>query len=220
MSDQARGVFVVLEGPEGAGKSVQIERLSEFLTERAVPHVTTREPGGTATAEAIREVILDRPELGLDGMSELLLFSASRHVHVEEVIRPALARGDVVLCDRFELSTRAYQGYGRGVPQETIRRVTLEATGGLRPDLYLVLDVAVSVGRDRQRGSGSTPDRIEREKPGFMERVRVGYRELVAEGDRIELVDASRTPEEVQRALVEVLAQRFPGVFGDSAPVA
>ena len=114
MTDQARGVFIVLEGPEGAGKSVQIRRLSQFLTERAVSHVTTREPGGTATAEAIREVILDRPDLRLDGISELLLFSASRHVHVEEVIRPALERGDVVLCDRFELSTRAYQGYGRG----------------------------------------------------------------------------------------------------------
>ncbi len=218
MIDQVRGLFIVLEGPEGAGKSRQMAGLSAILTERGVSHVTTREPGGTATAEAIREVILDRPELELDGVSELLLFSASRHVHVEQVIQPALERGDVVLCDRYELSTRAYQGYGRGVSLETIRRVTFEATGGLLPDLYVVLDVPVSIGHDRQRGAGTGPDRIEREKQGFMERVRAGYRELAATHDDIVLVDASAPPKAVQGALLEVLARRFPKVLGDPMP--
>ena len=141
-----KGCFLVFEGPEGAGKSLQIGRLAERLSASGVPHLVTREPGGTAAAEAIRSVLLDRPELRLDGIAELLLFSASRRVHVEEVIRPALERGEVVLCDRFELSTRVYQGWARGVAAQTIERVTRAATGGLLPDLYLVLDVPVKVG--------------------------------------------------------------------------
>lgn len=213
MTDRT-GLFIVLEGPEGAGKSVQISRLSEFLTERGVAHITTREPGGSATAEAIRELLLDRPDLNLDGLSELLLFSTSRHVHVEEVVRPALERGEVVLCDRYELSTRAYQGFGRGVSLDSITRVTAEATGGLMPDLYLVIDVPVEVGRARQEREGSGPDRIEREKAAFMERVRSGYAELAAADASIELVDGDGTPEAVAEALRVVLAQRFPEVFG------
>ncbi len=225
-----KGCFLVFEGPEGAGKSLQIGRLAERLAASGVTHTVTREPGGTATAEAIRSVLLDRPELRLDGIAELLLFSASRRAHVEEVVRPALKRGEVVLCDRFELSTRVYQGWGRGVAAKTIDQVTRAATGGLLPDLYLVLDVPVRVGLDRQGQDledpgqlgffGPAPDRIELEKRSFRERVRKGYRELAAEEERIAVVDGSGTPEEVEGRILGLLDERFPDRFeGASFPL-
>ncbi len=211
-----QGLFIVLEGPEGAGKSYQIDRISRFLAGRDIPHVTTREPGGTPAAEAVREVILHHPELKLDGMAELFLFSASRYEHLETLVRPALSRGEVVLCDRFELSTRVYQGFGRGVSQETIRTITTEATGGLLPDLYLVLDVSILVGKVRQEVGGNEPDRIELEKSEFMERIRGGYRTLAIEDDCIELIDASGSPSSVEKTILCVLASHFPNVFGDA----
>ena len=217
------GCFLVFEGPEGAGKSLQIERLAERLVGCGAPHTVTREPGGTAAAEAIRSVLLDRPELRLDGVAEMLLFSASRRAHVEEVIRPALERGEVVLCDRFELSTRVYQGWARGVDAKTIEQVTRAATGGLLPDLYLVLDVPVKVGLGRQWQDeddpgqlaffGPAPDRIELEKRSFRERVREGYRELAAEDERIVLVDGSGTPDEVEARILALLQERLPRRF-------
>lgn len=217
------GCFLVFEGPEGSGKSLQIERLAERLSGAGVPHALTREPGGTAAAEAIRSVLLDRPELRLDGIAELLLFSAARRVHVEEVIRPALARGEVVLCDRFELSTRVYQGCARGVAAETIEPVTAAATGGLLPDLCLVLDVPVNVGLDRQgqdRGDpgqltffGTAPDRIELEQRSFRERVREGYLKAAAD-ERIAIIDGSGTPDEVEARILTALQQRLPDRFG------
>lgn len=218
-----KGCFLVFEGPEGAGKSLQIERLAERLAASGVPHTVTREPGGTAAAEAIRSVLLDRPELRLDGIAELLLFSASRRAHVEEVIRPALERGEFVLCDRFELSTRVYQGCGRGVAAKTIEQVTRAATGGLRPDLYLVLDVPVNVGLGRQGQDredpgqlgffGPAPDRIELEERSFRDRVRKGYREFAAEEERIVVVDGSGTPDEVEGRILKLLEERFPDRF-------
>jgi len=211
-----QGLFIVLEGPEGAGKSYQIDRISRFLAGRDIPHLTTREPGGTPAAEAIREVILHHPELKLDGMAELFLFSASRYEHLETLVRPALSRGEVVLCDRFELSTRVYQGFGRGVSQETIQTITAEATGGLLPDLYLVLDVPISVGRIRQGVGGNEPDRIELEKSDFMERVRGGYRALATEDDCTEFIDASGSPSSVEKTILGVLVSYFPNVFGDA----
>lgn len=208
-----KGCFLVFEGPEGAGKSLQIARLAARLSASGVPHTVTREPGGTAAAEAIRSVLLDRPELHLDGIAEVLLFSASRRVHVEEVIRPALGRGEVVLSDRFELSTRVYQGWARGVPPETIEQVTRAATGGLVPDLYIVLDVPVMVGTDRREAHGGRPDRIEREAEVFMERVREGYRGLAAGEDGIAILDGSGTPDEVEARITALLEERFPGRF-------
>lgn len=208
-----KGCFLVFEGPEGAGKSLQIVRLAARLSASGLPHTVTREPGGTAAAEAIRSLLLDRPELHLDGVAEVLLFSASRRVHVEEVIRPALVRGEVVLSDRFELSTRVYQGWARGVPPETIEQVTRAATGGLVPDLYIVLDVPVMVGTDRREAHGGRPDRIESEAEVFMERVREGYRVLAAGEDSIAILDGSGTPDEVEARITALLEERFPGRF-------
>ena len=218
-----KGCFLVFEGPEGAGKSLQIGRLAERLSASGVPHLVTREPGGTAAAEAIRSVLLDRPELRLDGIAELLLFSASRRVHVEEVIRPALERGEVVLCDRFELSTRVYQGWARGVAAETIEQVTRAATGGLLPELYLVLDVPVKVGLGRQGQDqddpgqlgffGPSPDRIELEERSFRERVREGYRELAAADERTGILDGSGTPDQVEARILAALQERLPDRF-------
>lgn len=205
--------FVVFEGPEGAGKSSQIALVAAALARRGTPHRVTREPGGTPLAEAIRTILLDREDLELDGVAELLLFSAARRAHVEEVIRPALRRGEVVLCDRFELSTRVYQGLGRGVPLATIEAVTAAATGGLRPDLYLVLDVPTSVGRARQRGAELFPDRIEREHARFMERVREGYADLAERDPDIVPIDASGSSGQVARAIREVLHERLPSWF-------
>ncbi|MYC87795.1 MAG: dTMP kinase [Gemmatimonadales bacterium] len=218
-----KGCFLVFEGPEGSGKSLQIGRLAERLSAAGVPHTVTREPGGTAAAEAIRSVLLDRPELRLDGIAELLLFSAARRAHVEEVIRPALARGEVVLCDRFELSTRVYQGWARGVAAETIEQVTRAATGGLLPELYLVLDVPVKVGLGRQGQDqddpgqlgffGPSPDRIELEERSFRERVREGYRELAAADERTGILDGSGTPDQVEARILAALQERLPDRF-------
>lgn len=214
MSSPARAPFVVLEGPEGAGKTVLIEGLAASLGEAGLPHIVTREPGGTELAEAIRTLLLDRPDLRLDGITELLLFSAARRAHVEEVIRPNLEAGTLVLCDRFELSTRVYQGFGRGVSVASIREVTAVATGGLLPDLYLVLDVPAALGRDRQRGAELFPDRIEREQATFMERVERGYRTLADEDPgRCVLLDGTASPDGVRREARNVLHERLPEWF-------
>lgn len=209
-----RGAIIALEGPEGAGKSVQIERLAAWLGDAGHSCLTTREPGGTPTGEAIREAVWRRPDLEIDGITELLLLSAVRHAHVREVVLPAVERGVHVLMDRFELSTRAYQGYGRGVDLAMIEDVTRVATGGLLPDVYIVLDVAPDLGARRQAEAGLTPDRIEREKAEFMARVRRGYREMCAADERCVLIDGAGTPDDVQRRIREIVLDRIPRLRG------
>lgn len=212
---ESPGLFLALEGPEAAGKSIQMSRLAAHLDSRRVPNRLTREPGGTPIGEVIREHLLTGdPDIAIDGLTELLLVSAARAAHVQEVIRPALARGEVVLTDRYELSSRAYQGYGRGVDPGVVEAITRHATGGLEPDLYLVLDLPVEVGLARKRDAGFDPDRIEREDQAFMERVRRGYHALAESSDRIVLIDASGSPEGVTARLLETLSARFPDQFG------
>ncbi len=227
-----RGCFLAFEGPEGAGKSLQIRRLAARLRAAGIPSVSTREPGGTSAGDAIRDILLNRSSLSLGGVSELLLFSASRWAHVQEVIRPALERGEVVLCDRFELSTRVYQGCARGVPMETIQQVTSVATGGLYPDLYIVLDVLALEGLSRteerpgetsyelnveglsrKEELGGEPDRIEREGRAFMEVVREGYLRLAEGDDRIVVINGTAGPDEVERDIFRTLSERFPKTF-------
>jgi len=189
------GIFVTLEGGEGAGKSVQLEALAARLRDCGRNVVATREPGGTALGERLRELLLDLTSGDLDPLTEAFLFVAARAQLVAEVIAPALDRGDVVLCDRFGDSTAAYQGFGRGVDLDAIRRMNEAATRGLVPDLTVLLDLPPEQGLHRERGDA---DRFGREAIAFHERVREGYRTLAAqERERWLVVDAAQPPEAV-----------------------
>ena len=168
----ARGRFLAFEGPEGAGKSTQIDRLAQRLAARGRSVVVTREPGGTPAGDRIRAVLLD-PELRVDPLAEFLLYAAARAQHVRERILPALDAGSDVLCDRFAASSVAYQGYGRGLDPAWVEEVNRVATGGLRPDATVLLDLAPDVGLARIAARGAT-DRLERAVDAF---TRVG-REL------------------------------------------
>lgn len=208
--------FIVLEGVEGSGKSTQLRLLSAWLTGLGVPHISTREPGGTAVGEAIRGVLLHQDGMSIPAETELLLMLAARAAFVREVVVPALDRGETVLADRFDLSTFAYQGHGRELDLEAVRRMNEFATGGLRPDLYLVLDLPADEGAVRQAREGKTLDRIERAGAGFLERVREGYRTLAEDDGRAQLVNARGTPEEVHARLRALLEATFPETFRSS----
>ena len=190
--------FIVVEGPEGAGKSTLTRWLAAQLLADGRQVVTVREPGGTPVAEAARKLALkSRHDMAL--AAELFLVLAARADLVERVIRPALEVGQVVLADRFGLSTLAYQVAGRGLPRADVEAALRLATGGLTPDLTLVLDVPVALGRERQRKARKTQDRFEREDDAFHERVRDAYR--TAAGSGIVHIDASRSKQAVQDAV-------------------
>ena len=208
----ARGLFIVLEGVEGAGKSTQARLLSLWMDELGIPHTLAREPGGTPVGEAIRAIVLDKGELTMPPETELFLILGARAAFVRDVVRPALEKGQVVLADRFDLSTFAYQGFGRGLDLEQVRQANALATGGLRPELMMVLDLPVEVGLERKGGAGAG-DRIEREGETFLNRVREGYRRLAADDPVARLLEAEGTPEELQRTLRRVLGETFPGTF-------
>jgi len=189
--------FVVVEGPEGAGKSTLVRWLGTTLRAEGRDVTTVREPGGTPLAEAARKLALkSRHERAF--AAELFLFLAARADLVERVIRPALSNGQVVIADRFGLSTIAYQVVGRGLPRNDVEAALRIATGGLTPDLTLVLDVPVAVGRERQRVAGKVKDRIEREDDTFHTRVRDAYRS--ASGPGIVHIDGSQNKKAVQDA--------------------
>ena len=197
------GFFISFEGPEGSGKSTQIHRLAAALAEQGHAVWTTREPGGTRAGERIRPLLLGPHAGPLAPWSEALLFTAARAQLVDEVIRPRLHRGELVLCDRYSDSTLAYQGYGRGLDLKTMRRLQAEATGGLTPDLTLLLDLPVEAGLARIPRSAK--DRLDRETIAFHQRVHAGYREMAArEPHRWRQVDASRDPDEVAAIILEV----------------
>jgi dTMP kinase len=210
----SRGRFIVLEGVEGAGKTTQVRLLSTWLQALGVPHIAAREPGGTDVGEAIRQILLERRELDVPAETELLLMLAARAAFVRDVVRPALEAGQVVLADRFDFSTFAYQGFGRGLPLDEVRRLNGFATGGLVPDLYVVLDLPVGEGTERQQREGSERDRIEREGEAFLERVREGYHRLCASEGHARVVDARGSPEGVHGRLREILVAAFPETFG------
>jgi len=208
-----RGQFIVLEGGEGVGKTTQIALLSGWMAQADIPHVTAREPGGTPVGEAIREVVLGRADLDVPPETELLLILAARAAFVRDVVKPALEAGKVVLADRFALSTLAYQGYGRGLDLDQVRSGIEFATGGLRPDLYVVLDLSAEAGAARQRMAGTDPDRIERAGNSFLERVREGYLTLAASEPGVAVLPAAGTAEEVHRRIRDLLRGRFPETF-------
>jgi dTMP kinase len=198
-----RGLFITLEGGEGAGKSLQAEALARRLEAASLTVVRTREPGGTPLGERLRDVLLDlsRTNSKLMPLTEALLFIAARTELVARVIAPALERGEPVVCDRFGDSTLAYQGYGRNVNLDLIERLNAAATQGLRPQLTVLLDLAVDEGLARTGAEGRA-DRFGREERAFHERVRQGYQALAAqEPDRWLIVDALLPPDAVTQQI-------------------
>ncbi len=210
----------MLEGVEGAGKTTQTARLAEWLRARGRAVTATREPGGTRVGEAVRAVLLERADLELPAETELLLVLAARVAFVRQVVEPALTRGEIVVADRFSLSTLAYQGYGRGLDLVTVRRMDAFARAGVEPDLVLVLDLPIEEGVQRQRAAGKGSDRIERAGAAFHERVAAGYRALAREGvlagGLIGVVDALGTPDAVHERVRAALREAF-GTFPGNA---
>lgn len=195
------GLFITFEGVEGCGKTTQIARLRDHLESRGFSVVVTREPGGAAISEAIRTILLDPAHTEMAPMTELLLYAAARAQHVAERIQPALDEGRVVLCDRFADSTTAYQGAARHLDTALMHTLHEAATGGLWPDLTILIDVPVEVGLKRAARARQS-DRIENESLAFHERVRQGFLDLAArEPERIHVVDGTASPEEVGRAI-------------------
>jgi dTMP kinase len=207
-------MFIVVEGPEGAGKSTLVRGINARLLAEGRQVLTVREPGGTPVAEAARKIVL-KSRHDLNAASELFLYLAARADLVEKQIRPALAAGQVVLADRFDLSTRAYQVAGRGLAADAVESALRIATGGLTADLTLVLDVPVEVGRERQRKARKEQDRIERESDAFHARVREAYRK--AAGPGVVHVDATQSKSAVlETAWKELSATSTPHLRGIS----
>jgi len=199
-------MFITLEGPEGAGKSTQLPPLAEYLRAAGKTVIETREPGGTALGEAIRALLLDPAQSALQPDAELLLIFAARAQHICDIIRPALARGDWVLCDRFTDASYAYQGGGRGIEISRIAILEQWVQANLRPDLTLILDLPVALGLQRAGRRGAA-DRFEREAQAFFERVRAAYlQQAEAAPERYRVIDASAELTQVQSALRGTLA--------------
>ena len=208
----ARGRFITLEGPEGSGKTTAARHLAEWLRGRGVPTVLTQEPGGTPLGEEVRRIVLHMRGMSddLDPRADALLYAAGRAQHVSRVIRPALERGDWVVCARYADSSLAYQGAGYGNDMTDMRRLQEFATGGLRPDLTLLIDVPVEVGLERTRRRAEWNRFENTEELAFFEQVRAAYRQLAAdEPDRIVSVDGSGSVEDADAAIRAVVQDRF-----------
>jgi len=208
------GRFITFEGGEGVGKSTNIQAVARYLESQGRSVIVTREPGGTPIAEKIRNDLLKaHHEEPMSDMAELLLMFAARAQHVDAVIRPALARGDWVLCDRFTDSTIAYQGYGRGLGLEKIEQLKELAQGGLEPNLTLLLDAPVDVGMQRARARAQVlaeeTDRIEAEAISFFEKVRQGFLELSQRHSRFRVIDATAPLEQVTADVVALVVQEL-----------
>jgi dTMP kinase len=213
VSTPARGVFITLEGPDGSGKSSLLPRLAAHIAARGCEVVATREPGSTPLGERIRSLLLDtEPRIDHTGRADALLFAAARAQHVEEVIQPALERGAVVVCDRFADSSLAYQGVGSGVPLDELRAVQHFATGGLTPDLTILLDLPVEVGLRRKSAEITRFEAYQ--DAAYHERVRRAFLDFAAsEPQRFAIVDASLAADQVlaaAMAAVDRIADRLP----------
>jgi dTMP kinase len=208
-------MFITFEGPEGSGKSTQLQRVGAWVREQGRSCLITKEPGGTPISDRIRAILLDSAAAGMDAMTELLLYAASRRQHVVEVIRPALQRGETVFCDRYTDATLAYQGYGRVLDLDRLQTLNQWATDGVKPNLTLLLDLDEQIGlaRAQARNADMVVDegRFELEDLRFHRRVREGYRALAAaEPARFAIVDADGTIDEVFARTLETLRQRMP----------
>ncbi len=205
-----KGIFITFEGPDGSGKSSQLASLAEYLRQGGYPVLATREPGGTAIGDQVRSVLMGLKNTEMQPRTEILLFQASRAQLVEQVILPQLAAGSVVLCDRYADSTLAYQGYGyQKFTLEQLRPLIAFATGGLSPDLTLLLDVEINEGLRRRMKDGDY-NRLDVYECAFHERVRQGYLEMARlEPERWVTVDAGQPPEQVQAAIREIVIRRL-----------
>ena len=204
-----RGAFITLEGGEGAGKSTQMRRVREWLEKRGHEIIETREPGGTALSELIRDVVLHGEHPEMSAHTELLLIFAARAQHVASLVKPELEAGHTVLCDRFTDASYAYQGGGRGLPRADIAALEQMVQGDLRPDLTLLLDLPVETGMARASERGSE-DRFETQSRAFLERAREAYLQQASEFPRrYEVIDASQSEQDVWRQIKTVLGQRF-----------
>jgi dTMP kinase len=203
-------MFITFEGPDGSGKTTQVAPLAEFLTQLGYQVLITREPGGTAIGDQIRQVLADLQNTGMHPRSETLLFLAARAQLVEQVIKPHLAKGYILLCDRYADSTMAYQGYGHQNDLEQIRSLIDFATGGLKPDLTLFLDVGAEAGLKR-KAECSEWNRLDAYSLEFHQRVRQGYAELAqAEPGRWVVIDADQPPDTVQAEIRQIVRSRLP----------
>lgn len=221
MSQSHCGKFITFEGLDGTGKSTQIEKLAKALRAHGQPVVVTREPGGTATGEKIRHVILDSATTGLSPMAEMALMFASRAQHILEVIEPGIAQGKVVLCDRFTDSTEAYQGSGRKLGSKPVLELHRILCNGLQPDLTILMDsdLATSVGRARRRNVAKTAkagrshkdeNRFEQENRAFFGRVRNGYLAIARrEPERVVVIDARGTPSQTHAKVLDVVTRKL-----------
>jgi len=210
MATAYRGRLITLEGGEGAGKSTAVATIEEWLRDRGRTTILTREPGGTPPAEKIRGLLLD-PDTGhLDPLTELLLMFAARSENLRQIIRPAIERGDDVICDRFTDASMAYQGYGRQLGPEPVRTLQSVVHPDLQPDLTLLLDVPVTLGLNRIGERAGQPDRFERSDGDFLERVRQGYLDQAkASPERYAVIDASQDLDQVQRDIRRILQERL-----------
>lgn len=210
MPTQARGRFITVEGGEGAGKSTQVDLLVAALARAGIAHRRSREPGGSAGAEAIRQLLLDGADERWDAIGEALLLNAARRDHVVRLIEPALAAGCWVVCDRFADSTLAYQGYGRGLPVADLAALHRFALGDFAPDLTLILDLPAEEGLRRAARRSAAADRFERLDPAFHERLRQGFRRIAADDPaRCVVIDAAGDRDDVHRAVLAAIAARL-----------
>jgi dTMP kinase len=206
------GLFVTLEGPEGGGKTTQATLLVQFLEAEGYSVRRAREPGGTRIGDQIRSCLHDVRNTDMVPASEFLLYSASRAQLVHEVIRPALSRGEIVVCDRYYDSSLAYQGHGRGLDLSVLATITQFATGGLTPDLTLLFDIDVELGLARRTDGGDEMNRLDLEALAFHRRVRVGFQRLAqAQPERWVVLDAARPQAAVQRDVRHAVLGRLPG---------
>lgn len=204
--------FITFEGGDGTGKSTQLQALEKYLSGRGRSCLSTREPGGTSLGNLIRQVLLEVGKQPITSPTELFLYLADRAQHIQEVVAPALAQGKIVLCDRHTDSTLAYQGYGRGIDVNLLRRLNDMASGGIRPDLTILFDCPVEIALSRTAARQFPPgvthreDRFEREELEFHKRVRAGFLELArAEPKRFHIVDASRSVAEISQEIKNII---------------
>lgn len=202
-----RGKFITFEGCEGSGKSTQLKLLSDYLSERGVDFILTREPGGSEVAEKIRSIILDGKNEAMTAECEALLYAAARVQHLQEIVAPALERGTLVVCDRFVDSSFAYQGYARGLGTKFIAEINAFAIENFRPDLTLFLDLPPRAAFERKHGADEN-DRMEKLGLEFHEKVYLGYRQLLAENSHMRAIECGGTKYETAENVRKVLRER------------